>query len=149
MTETHLNATVSLRAVLFTGSDDVLLVRRASDGGWELPGGRLNTGENTLRGLRREIDEETGLDPEVDQPVHTTAWENDAGNGRFAAYYRGYVDSHGVDLSSEHTDHRWVAPARALETLDGPQCRALERAMVGRETAAPDPPVAEEAEATE
>jgi len=149
MTETHLNATVSLRGVLFTVSDDVLLVRRASDGEWELPGGRLNTGEDARDGLRREIDEETGLDPDIDRPVHTTAWQNGDDNGRFAAYYRGYVEACTVELSHEHTDHRWVAPARALEIVDGPQRRALERAMDGRETAPPGPSVAEGAEATE
>ncbi len=149
MTETHLNATVSLRAVLFTVSDDVLLVRRASDGGWELPGGRLNAGEDTLEGLRREIDEETNLNPEIDRPVHTTAWENDDDNGRFATYYRGYVEACAVELSPEHTGHRWADPARALETLSGPQRRALERAMDGRETARQEQPAPEGAEVTE
>jgi 8-oxo-dGTP pyrophosphatase MutT (NUDIX family) len=135
MTETHLHATISLRGVLFTASDDVLLLKRTTDGEWELPGGRLNAGEDALTGLRRELDEETGLDPEVDRPVHTTAWQNDEDSGRFAAYYRCYAARRAVELSGEHTDHAWLSPPRARERLSDTQRRALERAMAGRETA--------------
>jgi 8-oxo-dGTP pyrophosphatase MutT (NUDIX family) len=39
----------------------VLLVRRADDGNWELPGGRVEVGETTAEALRREVFEESGI----------------------------------------------------------------------------------------
>ena len=84
MTERPLRATVSQRGVVFAPDDEVLLVRRESDGGWELPGGRLGR-----EGVRREVVEETGLDPDLGQPVHVTSWINDAAEGRFAVYTGG------------------------------------------------------------
>ena len=46
MTDVHLEATVSLRGVVSAPCGDVLVVQRASDGGWELPGGRLAPDED-------------------------------------------------------------------------------------------------------
>ncbi len=39
----------------------VLLVRRADDGNWELPGGRVEVGETVAAALRREVMEESGI----------------------------------------------------------------------------------------
>ncbi|MEO5937256.1 MAG: NUDIX hydrolase [Terriglobales bacterium] len=46
----------------------VLLIRRGSEplkGQWSLPGGGLETGEQLVDGLRREVREETGLEIDV------------------------------------------------------------------------------------
>ncbi|WP_224447766.1 NUDIX hydrolase [Haloprofundus salilacus] len=125
MTEEPLRATVSLRGVLFGPESEVLVVRRASDGGWELPGGRLGSGEPVVLGLRREIEEETSLDPDVEEPVHTFAWQNDEGRGRFAVYYYCTVDGKSVSLSAEHTDYDWVAVETATERLSDTQTEAV------------------------
>ncbi|GAA0218738.1 NUDIX domain-containing protein [Halobaculum roseum] len=45
MTDEPLQATVTQRGVVFAPTDQVLIVRRATDGGWELPGGRVDRGE--------------------------------------------------------------------------------------------------------
>jgi 8-oxo-dGTP pyrophosphatase MutT (NUDIX family) len=132
MTDDPLRATISLRGVLFGVNDDVLLVKRASDGGWELPGGRLDPGEDVLEGLRREIAEETALAPTVDEPVHNVTWRNDADRGRFATYFRCSTSERAVTLSEEHTDYRWTTPGEARETLSDPQGRAVERALATR-----------------
>jgi len=39
----------------------VLLVRRADDGNWELPGGRVEVGETMSAAVRREVFEEAGI----------------------------------------------------------------------------------------
>jgi len=44
MTDEPPHATVSQRGVVFAPTDEVLIVRRATDGGRELPGGRADRG---------------------------------------------------------------------------------------------------------
>jgi ADP-ribose pyrophosphatase YjhB (NUDIX family) len=119
--------TVSLRVAAFRDGD-VLLVRDADSHEWELPGGRLEVGEDPNEGLHREAREETGLDVTVSGPVHTAAWQNRRGKGRFAVYYHATVPTREVTLSDEHSAHEWVAPGGAGSRLDGPQRRAVERA---------------------
>ncbi|MFB6191734.1 MAG: NUDIX domain-containing protein [Haloarculaceae archaeon] len=136
MTEEPLRATVSQRGVVFAPNGDVLLVRRGTDGGWELPGGRLGAEEEAPAGVRREIAEETGLEPTVGRPIHATAWRNDADRGRFAVYYCCRVAGRSVSLSDEHVGHEWVSPVEARERLSEPQGTA-----VGRALDAPEPPL--------
>ncbi|MBB6646501.1 NUDIX domain-containing protein [Halobellus ruber] len=137
MTDVHLEATISLRGVVFAPCGDVLVVRRATDGGWELPGGRLAPDEGALEGVQREIVEETGLDPDVGRPVHAVSWRNEADEGRFAVYYWCVLDDERIDprsgvdpveLSHEHTDHVWLPPGRATERLSDPQEQAVSAA---------------------
>lgn len=47
--------------VLVVRADRVLLQRRADDGTWGVPGGRLEPGETLEQTARRELLEETGL----------------------------------------------------------------------------------------
>jgi ADP-ribose pyrophosphatase YjhB (NUDIX family)/GNAT superfamily N-acetyltransferase len=52
-------------ALIVARRDDLVLFGRRSDNGrWTLPGGHLNEGEDPRAGARRELYEETGLDPE-------------------------------------------------------------------------------------
>jgi 8-oxo-dGTP diphosphatase len=51
-------------ALIFDGTGRILLVRRGGEplkGWWSLPGGVLETGETLAEGVRREVQEETGL----------------------------------------------------------------------------------------
>ena len=133
MTDDPLRATVSLRGVVFGPDDEVLVLRRSIDGGWELPGGRLDRGEEPTAGVRREVTEETGIDPTVFEPVHTYSWVNERDRGRFAVYYRCSGGSRGVSLSGEHDDHRWRGPETAAETLSDVQGEAVSRAVEARD----------------
>ncbi|MBV9729828.1 MAG: NUDIX domain-containing protein, partial [Pseudonocardiales bacterium] len=49
---------------------EVLLVRRADDGYWELPGGRIEIGESASAAVIREVAEETG----VTHQGHRAGW---------------------------------------------------------------------------
>ncbi|MFD1597942.1 NUDIX hydrolase [Halobellus rarus] len=134
MTEDHLQATISLRGVLFAPCGRVLVVRRASDGGWELPGGRLGTHEDAPAGVRREIAEETGIDARIGRPIHAVSWRNEGDRGRFAVYYwceaTGDLDVRNGDdpvtLSHEHTDYAWLPPESATDRLSDAQERAVD-----------------------
>jgi 8-oxo-dGTP pyrophosphatase MutT (NUDIX family) len=137
MTDEHLQATISLRGVVFAPCGDVLVVRRASDDGWELPGGRLGPHEDAPEGVRREIAEETGIDARIGRPIHAVSWRNEGDFGRFAVYYWCEPDGQGVDLDSgadpvelshEHIEHAWLPPHAAAERLSDPQERAVSAA---------------------
>ena len=77
-------------AVRAAGTGRVLMQQRAVNGGddpadgfWEIPGGRLNSGEDPLDAARREWAEETGL--EVPAGTLTGIWDSSDGS------YRGFV----------------------------------------------------------
>ncbi len=48
-------------AIVRNGLGQVLLVRRADDGYWELPGGHIEIGESASAAAVREVAEETGV----------------------------------------------------------------------------------------
>lgn len=128
MTAPFHRATVSIRGVIAMPEAGLLVLKRATDGKWEIPGGRLEENEAVIDGLQREIDEETGLSVEVQGPVHTTAWRNERDEGRFAAHYHCTTAHDDVTLSGEHVDAEWVTPADATRRLKSAQATAVRRA---------------------
>src|SRR5207253_5032916 len=67
----YVNPRPAVCAVVVEG-DRVMLVRRAVEprrGCWDLPGGFLERGEHPVEGLRREMQEETGLEIEILEPL--------------------------------------------------------------------------------
>jgi len=52
---------VVVYAIVRDAGGRVLLVRRADDGNWELPGGRVEVGETVSAAVRREVLEESGI----------------------------------------------------------------------------------------
>lgn len=114
MTEQPLIAEVSQKAIVISPDDD-LLVMQMDPETWELPGGRMGAYEEPLVGLKREVREETGLSVDVYEPVHTAAWRNDVGRGRFSVVYWCAADSTEISLSNEHCDYAWVSPQTARD----------------------------------
>lgn len=133
MTDEPLRATISLRGVVFRPDERVLILKRATDGGWELPGGRIDEGESVEVGVCREITEETGLDVTVDEPVYSLTWRNDDGHGRFAVYYRCEATEYDVSVSPEHDEFTWARLPAARNRLSDPQGTAVDRAWDGHE----------------
>jgi len=73
-------------AIVRNGSGRVLLVRRADDGYWELPGGRVEVGESASAAVVREVAEETGVTIKVtglagvySDPGHALAYPHGEG----------------------------------------------------------------------
>ncbi len=114
MTEQPLIAEVSQKALIASPAGD-LLVMQMDEQTWELPGGRMGAYEDPVEALRREVDEETGLEVTVDDPIHTAAWRNDVGRGRFSVVYYCETDRTTVTLSHEHCDYAWVSPETARD----------------------------------
>lgn len=135
MTDKMLEATVSVRGIILDGRGKTLVVRRSSDGAWELAGGRLGPQEDVESGLQREIEEETTLSIEVGETVHANAWQNADGDGRFAVYYRCLTINRDVELSEEHESFRWVSYDTAESLLSDPAAQALRQARTDANTA--------------
>ena len=75
---------VSAKAVLFFRKKKVLVLQKAN-GTWDLPGGRLKSGEGWVEGLAREVLEESGL--KIDDADWVSGWLN---NGcRDKAFLKG------------------------------------------------------------
>ena len=85
-----------------------LLLKRANEPFiWGPPGGRLHIDEDPIRGLQREVLEETGLEIIVFQPI--TTWFglfND--ESLLSVDYLCNSDKNTVSLSHEHSDYRWL-----------------------------------------
>ncbi|OAF13947.1 NUDIX hydrolase [Bradyrhizobium centrolobii] len=93
----------------------VLLVRRARSPGkgfYSLPGGRVEFSESLHQALRREVDEETGLDIEI---IGLAGWREvlpstgGAGHYLIMSFAARWIAREPV-LNDELDDFRWLAP---------------------------------------
>lgn len=100
---------VAVNAFLIHNDRFLLLKRATSPFIWGPPGGRLNPNEDPVRGLKREVAEETGLTIEVYHPV--TTWFGNFNRSKILAIdYLCACDRDQVFLSPEHSDHCWLFP---------------------------------------
>ncbi len=66
MSETHCRGKIAQKAILIKDGK-VLITRDSRDTLWELPGGRLDAGEEPIDGMVREIREELGVEAKIDK----------------------------------------------------------------------------------
>lgn len=59
-------------AVVRNDAGALLLIRNQWGGGWKTPGGTVEDGETLAEAVCREVREETGVECEVERPVHVT-----------------------------------------------------------------------------
>jgi len=100
-----------------------LLIQRSSyarsgENDWEIPGGGLAFGEGLLEGLRREVNEETGLSVRVDRLLYAMTTLVSPQRQVVALTYLSYADSGAVTLSHEHTDYVWATRKQLMELLN-------------------------------
>jgi 8-oxo-dGTP diphosphatase len=115
---------LGIKLLVLDDAGHVLLLRFPS-GQWDLPGGRVQRGEDILDALIRELYEETGLQLGAQGVDYTGAHLSpvripvDGGSvGLILFLYRctwGGVPE--VRLSAEHTALRWATPTEAAEAL--------------------------------
>lgn len=92
---------------------------------WDIPGGKIEYGEKTVDGIKREVFEETGLDVEIEfRPwslwsFMTPAKERQTvGITLLAKYFGG-----DVKLSKEHTDYKWIDPSEFADMSADPSLK--------------------------
>lgn len=112
---------IATKALIVDKSGKILILREANTyeegtniGKYHMPGGRLNPGEPFLDGLKREVDEETGLEIEIGSPVYVGEWWpviKGVPNQIVAIFFICKPVTIEVRLSEEHDDYQWVLPA--------------------------------------
>jgi 8-oxo-dGTP diphosphatase len=98
---------IAVNAYLIEKDKFLLLKRNKAPFIWSPPGGRLLKDEDPVKGLQREVKEETNLEIEVIAPVNTWFgnWE---GWPLLSIDYLAKVTSGELQLSSEHSEAIWV-----------------------------------------
>ncbi len=90
----------------------LLLKRRPHDvhkpGEWDIPGGRLELGENPFDGLRRETMEEAGCEIEIVMPIDVHFFTREDGQQIQLTIFVCKLASEGIALSEEHTEYKWI-----------------------------------------
>ncbi|MFA4946172.1 MAG: NUDIX domain-containing protein [Candidatus Micrarchaeia archaeon] len=94
-------------------SNRVLLIKRNQDdehcpGLWEIPGGRLEEGENPFDGLKREVREETGLETRVGAPLQVHHFTRDDGQSITMIVFACSLEGGVLACGGEHSQCEWV-----------------------------------------
>ena len=103
---------LSVKAVICNEEGRFLLLKRSMNskgnpGKWDLPGGKLDSGENIEEGLLREVAEEAGVSISLGQVLG--AAESETPTTRVVyLIFEGDLQSGEVDLSHEHDDYVWL-----------------------------------------
>ena len=103
---------LSVKVVIRDASGRCLLLKRSlrskgNPGKWDLPGGKVDPGENFTQGILREVAEETGLTISI-QRVGGVAESESPTNNVVYLILEGRLESGQVQLSSEHDEYVWV-----------------------------------------
>ena len=103
---------LAVRILLFNEHGQILLLQRSqrsktNPGKWELPGGKIDTGESFDTALNREILEETGLFVQIHHAAGTA--EQQVPNWHVIhLVLTGTIKSGIVRISDEHEAFQWV-----------------------------------------
>ncbi len=104
---------VSVHGFVVNRKGEFLVVRRAMNdslpGIWEMPGGKVEFGEDPKAAVVREVREETGLDIIPIRPLNTGSSVKDNKHSTRIAFMaiKSWLDQ-GVTLSREHTSYKWI-----------------------------------------
>jgi len=106
---------VSVAGVIIDDQNRALVIRRRDNGHWEPPGGVLELNESITEGLRREVEEETGLEVEVG---NLTGVYKNMSRAIVALVFRCMPHAGTLRLNPEVTEFRWMDANEVRELLD-------------------------------
>lgn len=123
MTETPRHS-VSVAGIVVNDEGEVLVIRRRDNNHWEPPGGVLELDETFEEGVRREVQEETGVLVRVDR---LTGVYKNMKRGIVALVFRCTPEAGSTTVTDEAREVRWMttdevcdamAPAYAVRITD-------------------------------
>jgi ADP-ribose pyrophosphatase YjhB (NUDIX family) len=113
----------AVTAVVENNHREILMIQRADNGLWALPGGAQDIGESLTEAARREVAEETGIEIEVtglsglySDPRHVIAYDNGEVRQEFSVCFRAKMTGGKLRTSAESRRVRWV-PVSQLDDL--------------------------------
>ncbi len=92
--------------ILLWCGNKILLLKKAKNGTWDFPGGRLDDNESFLQGALREFEEETGYFLNGGDP--RLIWISDNGDRCYVTFEAEVEEPFKPELSDEHEDYRWT-----------------------------------------
>lgn len=128
MRMTHARFTVTAGAVIQNEEGKVLLLKHTfrAGSGWGLPGGFLESGEQPLDGLRRELREEIGLEIERVEFFAARSFKRPQ---QIEILFRGFASGNAQQKSIEIDRAVWFRPNSLPEGLPEDQRMIVERAL--------------------
>lgn len=119
MTQIPVDFRLAVKGCVVQKGELLLIQRRSTDphkpGQWDIPGGRLEWGEDPYEGLRRETREEVSLEIDIGVPVDVQHFTRDDGQKITMLIFLCTPRNLEVRLSAEHTAFRWVPLAASAE----------------------------------
>jgi 8-oxo-dGTP diphosphatase len=113
---------VAAGALVYNEDGHILLVRHA-ERGWEIPGGYVNTGEDLITAVQREVKEETGIEISVGQLAgiyQNVQVENAEIPTKVIFDFLASKQSGTLRTSHEHIEVKWFARDEVLEKITHP-----------------------------
>lgn len=115
------NFRLAAKAFIVKDNKLLLIKRRSNDvhkpSEWDIPGGRLELGENPFIGLKRETKEETNLDIDILLPIDVHHFVRDDKQKITMIIFLCKPINDNVDLSEEHTEYTWKNVNEPLYTF--------------------------------
>ncbi|MEK6959254.1 MAG: NUDIX domain-containing protein [archaeon] len=91
---------------------------------WDFPGGKLERGENSIDGLKREVLEETNLNVKILKPILVYS-EKNTHFVYVVVFECELIGSEEIKLSKEHTEYKWVDKKQLLSMETEPYIKGL------------------------
>lgn len=116
------------KAIVRREDGKILILRRSSSDTrrplqWDLPGGQYEPGEEMIKGVEREIKEESGLNVSGTTAIYSKTEHRKWSDGEASAVFIFYVakaSSDKVKLSFEHSEYRWLSISEAIKVFEYP-----------------------------
>ena len=129
---------LSVKAIVVNDDQQVLVLKRHSFSGdlfCDLPGGRLEDGDDIFTALQRELLDEIGCLAigSKAQLIHAELWDDEDWDGpaKVLLYYR--IDGVKLDeitLSDEHAGYLWLEPRALPESEEGDDTAVVDGARL-------------------
>lgn len=108
-TSDHEKFSISQKAILIRNGKCLIAEINQRPGTWDLPGGRIDVGENKEEAFRREIREELAINNfKVIATVHHDAWHTSHGFA-ICGIANLITSDEEITLSDEHTKFIWIS----------------------------------------